>query len=91
MPPTRNTEICIDLILLAMPFHGANMAAVTQLRSRGYAGPIVATARYPDHKQPLLEAGANKVFDIYAESGTGAASHMQELLNQNSPASASAE
>ena len=85
-----NAQKTIDLILLAMPFHGANMAAVTQLRSRGYAGPIVATARYADHKQPLLEAGADNVFDIYAEAGTGAASHMKELLSRDTPTQAPA-
>ncbi len=66
----------VNLILLAMPVHSANIDATKRLRERGYSGPIVATALFPDQEEHLLENGVDEVFNIYAEAGTGAASRM---------------
>lgn len=67
-------------ILLAMPYHSANIDAVIHLRERGYSGPIVATALYPDQEEHLKENGVDEVFNIYAEAGAGAASRMWEAM-----------
>ena len=37
---------------------------------------VAATAQYPDEEAPLREAGANDVFNIYAEAGAGFADHV---------------
>jgi predicted Kef-type K+ transport protein len=71
----------VEMILLAMPFHGANIDAAKKLRERGYAGPIVATALYPDQEEQLIENGVNDVFNLYAEAGSGAASRMWATMN----------
>ena len=70
----------IQMILLAMPHHDANLDAAKRLRERGYKGPIVAVALYPDTEEELRENGVNEVFNIYAEAGTGAATRMYDLL-----------
>lgn len=70
----------IDLILLAMPNNDANIGAGKQLRARGYAGPIIAIAKFEDEVNELKEAGINEVFNIYAEAGSGAATKMQNLF-----------
>ena len=68
------------MVLLAMPFHHANLDAAKRMRERGYHGPIVATALFSGQEVELRENGADEVFNIYAEAGIGAASHMQSLL-----------
>jgi len=70
----------IEMILLAMPHHAANIEAAIRLREQGYSGPIVATALYPDQEQELKENGIDEVFNIYAEAGSAAAAHMHGLL-----------
>ncbi len=75
----------IEMVLLAMPNHHANLDAAHHMRARGYNGPIVAIALFPDHEQELRENGIDEVFNIYAQAGSGAATHMQELL-QSKPA-----
>lgn len=68
------------MILLSMANHHANLDAAQRMRERGYEGPIVATALYPDDEEELRENGIDEVFNIYAQAGSGAATHMHELL-----------
>lgn len=63
-------------VLLTMASHEANSAAVDRLRTRGFTGRIIATARYPDQAAQLLELGVDHVFDVYAEAGSGFASDL---------------
>lgn len=70
----------VQMILLAMPNHKSNMDAADQLRARGYQGPIVATAFYPDQEEELREHGIDAVFNIYAQAGSGAAARMWGVL-----------
>ena len=70
----------IEMILLAMPHHNANLDAAKRMRERGYQGPIVAVALFPGQEAELRENGIDEVFNIYAEAGSGAASHMRRLL-----------
>jgi hypothetical protein len=70
----------IEMILLAMPHHNANLDAAKRMRERGYQGPIVAVALFPGQEAELRENGIDEVFNIYAEAGSGAASYMRSLL-----------
>ena len=63
-----------------MPFHNANLDAAKRMRERGYNGPIVAVALFPDQEAELLENGIDEVFNVYAEAGGAAAYRMQGLL-----------
>lgn len=76
----RSPRQDVELILLAMSQQASNVDAACRLRERGYKGPIVATALYPDQEEELLESGVDKVFNLYAEAGSGAAAHMFGLL-----------
>lgn len=73
----------IKLILLAMPNPKANRLAAEHLRARGYSGPMVATAKFQSDVEKLKDAGIDRVFNIYAEAGTGAANHMREFLTSD--------
>lgn len=72
-----------EMILLAMPVHKANVDAATQLRERGYAGPIVATSLYPDQEDHLKASGVTQVYNLHSEAGNGAAAHMREVMEKS--------
>lgn len=72
----------VEIILLAMPNHSANISAAQHLRKRGYTGPIVATSLFAEQEESLLENGIDAVFNLYAEAGSGAATKMEEVLKK---------
>jgi len=63
----------IKLVLLAMPNQKENLFAAGQIRELGYQGQLAAIAKYPDDMKALKEAGADLVFNLYAEAGIGLA------------------
>ncbi|MCW8916213.1 MAG: cation:proton antiporter [Magnetovibrio sp.] len=72
----------IDMILLAMPHHNANLDSALRLRERGYQGPIIATALFPYQEEELRENGIDDVFNIYAEAGSGAVTRMKLFMDE---------
>jgi hypothetical protein len=70
------------LILLAMPKQTANMAAARQIRAKGYADLLAATALYDDEIPELEAAGVDAAFNFYNEAGIGFADHANELLDK---------
>ena len=70
----------IKMILLAMPKHAANLAAVQFLRQMGFEALIVTTANYEDQIPELKEAGVDAAFDFRTEAGIGLAEKAHELL-----------
>ena len=61
--------------MLALPNLAANLAVLGQLRAASFDGRIAATVRFPDEIEPLEQAGASTVFNVYAEAGAGFAEH----------------
>lgn len=59
----------VSLVVLAMPFHGNNLAALDQLRSNGYAGTVAVVARYDDDLAAALDRGAHTGLQIYDGAG----------------------
>jgi len=70
----------LQLVLLAMPNHMANMYAVKQLGLGGYSGMIAATGMFDDEVQELKDAGVHAAFNLYSEAGSGFAKHVDEKL-----------
>ena len=66
----------LKLILLSLPNLSINKAVLRQLTASGFEGYVAATARYPDQVEPLLEAGASTVYNVYTEAGAGFAAHV---------------
>ena len=56
-------------VVLAMPFHHANLDALRVVRARHFTGTVAAVARYDDEVEELLEGGADTVLHIYSASG----------------------
>ncbi len=70
----------LELVMLALPNLAANLAVIDQLKAASFGGRVAATARFQDEIEPLEEAGASTVFNVYAEAGSGFAAHVAGLM-----------
>lgn len=68
----------VRLVVLAMPHHAGNLAALRQLRSRHFPGRITAVVEYPEEIEPIRELGASAVFHVYDEAGRALADSAAE-------------
>ena len=66
----------LELVMLALPNLASNLAVLDELKVASFTGQVAATARFADEIEPLKEAGASTVFNIYAEAGSGFATHV---------------
>ena len=78
---TRQGRGKIQMVLLTLPEHTANMTAVAQLTEMKFAGSIAATAKFDDEVEELKKAGVHAVFNLYAEAGYGFAEHVCEAID----------
>jgi hypothetical protein len=79
---TSSGKIKIRLVMLAMPEHSANMLAVKEITARKFEGIIAAAAKFDDEVEDLKQAGAQAVYNYYAEAGYGFAEHARELMGK---------
>ncbi|WP_170825750.1 cation:proton antiporter family protein [Halomonas caseinilytica] len=68
----------VRMVVLAMPHHAGNLAALKQLRSRQFPGHITAVVEYPEEIEPIRELGAHAVFHVYDEAGRALADSAAE-------------
>lgn len=59
----------VSLMLLAMPFHGNNLDALSRLRAAGFGGTIAVVAQYDDNLEEALAAGAHAGIQFYDGAG----------------------
>jgi glutathione-regulated potassium-efflux system ancillary protein KefC len=71
----------IDLVILAMPKHAANIHAAQTLRRHAYAGVVAAIAKFDDEVKQLRAVGADIAFNLYSEAGVGLADHVWNALS----------
>jgi predicted Kef-type K+ transport protein len=70
------------LVMFTMPSLSEMLDAVQQLRRSGYTGRVAAVAKHEDEKEAMKAAGADVVFNYYAEAGAGFAEHtLSNLLD----------
>jgi predicted Kef-type K+ transport protein len=79
---TRRPKGKMGMILLTLPEHTANMTAVVQLTEMKFPGLIAATAKFDDEVKELQKAGAQAVFNLYAEAGYGFAEHVCQAMQR---------
>lgn len=72
----------IQLIVLAMSDHRANLEAVSRVRQFLPDARIAATASYADDVRELEEAGVSVARNLYGEAGQGLADDACDLLFQ---------
>jgi predicted Kef-type K+ transport protein len=73
----------VDLVLLTLNNHQANIYAARRLRDSHYNGKVAATAHFEDEINELRELDVDEVFNIYGEAGSGFAEHVcqKDLLH----------
>ena len=72
----------VELVMLTLPKLSTSLAVIEQLRRAAYSGRVAAIARYPDELRALEKAGADIVFNIYSEAGSGFASEVASQVGQ---------
>lgn len=75
----------IDLVVLAMPKHGANVHAAETLKRHDYGGVVAATGKFDDEVRELRELKLDTAFNIYNEAGAGFAAHVLDVFDQQRP------
>lgn len=70
----------VRLAVLAMPFHNANLIALSRLQDAGFEGYVAAIARYDDDADELRRHGAHAVFHLYGAAGAELADRAAEVL-----------
>ncbi len=73
----------LQWVLLTLPSHAANMAAVERLRELGYQGKIAATSKYIDEEEDLKTLGVDCTFNIYTEAGRGFANDLRRMMEHS--------
>ncbi len=75
----------IELIVLAMSDHAANLEAVRRVNEFLPGARIAATASYPDDVAGLRAAGVDVARNLYGEAGQGLADDACDLLDIDGP------
>lgn len=70
----------LELVLLTLPNHHANMDASMRLRELGFKGKIAATSKFKDQQEELETLGIDMAFNIYTEAGVGFANELKNLM-----------
>lgn len=68
----------VEIIVLAMPFHGSNLIALEQVDARDFEGTIAVVAQYDDERDELIRLGADVAFHLYEGTGVGLADSAAE-------------
>ena len=71
---------CLQLAVLAMNDHDANLEAARRIRANFPDIRIAATARYADQVTELQDAGVDIARNLYGEAGQGLADDAADLL-----------
>jgi hypothetical protein len=79
--PAATPDVTAKLVVMAIPGLDPMLYVTGMLKRRGYKGKVAAVAFYDDEVKKLREAGADIVFNIYGEAGSGLAVHAIENLD----------
>jgi predicted Kef-type K+ transport protein len=75
----------LDLVVLAMPKHGANIHAAQTLKRHEFEGVVAATGKFDDEVKELRAVGLDTAFNLYSEAGAGFANHVFHVFTQQRP------
>jgi len=78
-------EDMIELVILAMPKHAANVHATEALKEAKYCGVVCTTAKFDDEARELRKIGVDSAFNLYTEAGIGFARHITTVFAQQRP------
>jgi hypothetical protein len=69
----------LELVVLAMPFHGSNLIALRRLRDADFTGTVAVMAQYDDEAAEVKRLGADTVLQLYSGAGKQLADEAVEI------------
>jgi predicted Kef-type K+ transport protein len=75
----------LDLAVMAMPTHAANVNAVETLRRHDFQGVVAVAGKYPEDIDELRILGVDTAFDLYSKAGNSFAGHVINVFIQQRP------
>jgi predicted Kef-type K+ transport protein len=82
-------EICpkdqLDLVVLTLSNHNANVNAVEALKRHDFKGIVIAIGTYHSEILELRDLGVDAAFNLYAQAGLNFAGHIFEVFQQQRP------
>jgi predicted Kef-type K+ transport protein len=66
---TRMRASDVDIVVLAMPFHGNNLDALEKLRASGFSGTVAVVAQYDADLSQSFRHGAHTGIQLYEGAG----------------------
>jgi len=75
----------LDLAVLAMPTHSANVHAVETLKRHDFHGVVAVAAKYPEDIRQLRNLGVDTAFNLYSHAGSTFAGHVISVFGQQRP------
>jgi len=75
----------IDLVVLAMPKHCANVEAARTLQRHAFEGVVTATGKLDEEVKELRGLGIDSAFNLYSEAGASFGDHVYKVMAQQRP------
>lgn len=75
----------LDLVVLAMPTHSANIHTVQTLHRHDFHGVVAASGKFPREIQELRALGVDTAFNLYSHAGNNFARHVMQVFHQQRP------
>jgi predicted Kef-type K+ transport protein len=75
----------LDLAVLAMPTHSANVHAIETLKRHDFHGVVAVCGTFPEEIRNLRKLGVDTAFNLYARAGAGFANHVVSVFGQQRP------
>jgi len=75
----------LDLAVLAMPTHSANVHAVKTLRRHDFRGVVAASGKFQEEIHELRKLGVDTAFNLYSQAGAAFAGHVISVFKQQRP------
>lgn len=72
----------VEMIMFAIPNHRDVLEILKQLRLVNYKGKLAGVVKYADHKEKLLAAGIDIVFNFYQNAGAGFAEQTIKIIDK---------
>ncbi|MGJ8676061.1 MAG: cation:proton antiporter domain-containing protein [Akkermansiaceae bacterium] len=75
----------LDMVVLAMPVHKANLHAIETLKRHDFSGVVIVSGLHDFEVQELRAMGVDAAFNLYAQAGTNFANHIYNVFLQQRP------
>ena len=75
----------LDMVVLAMPTHSANIHAVQTLRRHDFHGVVASSGKHPHEIRGFRTLEVDTAFNLYSHAGNNFARHVMQVFHQQRP------